>query len=203
MIQPHLNYCILVWGLNSERLSELQKIALRLICLTKYNAPCDHLFKTLKIFKIPDLLRLQELTFYYKHVHNNLPQYLQQMPLIPNNEIHNHDTRRHNDIHIYATQHAFAKRCIRYNIPKTVNEASAIIKEKVAAHSLHGFTTYIKIHLDVNSCQSTIRKLMYTFACRLDASSNGIIRGILSSDLWYHSRIRRHWRKCIFSPSFE
>ena len=55
----------------------------------------------------------------------------------------------------------------------------------------------------VNSCQSTIRKLMYTFACRLDASSNGIIRGILSSDLWYHSRIRRHWRKCIFSPSFE
>ena len=55
----------------------------------------------------------------------------------------------------------------------------------------------------VNSCQSTIRKLLYTFACRLDASSNGIIRGILSSDLWYHSRIRRHWRKCIFSPSFE
>ena len=108
-------------------------------------------------FHIRRSLRLQELKFYYKHVHNNLPQYLQQMPLIPNNEIHNHDTRRHNEIHIYATQHAFAKRCIRYNIPKTVNAASAIIKEKVATHSLHGFTTYIKIHyLQNNNIQCTL-----------------------------------------------
>ena len=69
--QPHLNYCILVWGFNCVRLIKLQKKVLRYIGVTSYNAHCDPLFKTFKILKIPDLLRLQELKFYYKHTNNS------------------------------------------------------------------------------------------------------------------------------------
>ena len=36
LIQPHLNYCILVWGFNCVRLIKLQKKVLRYIGLTSY-----------------------------------------------------------------------------------------------------------------------------------------------------------------------
>ena len=147
LIQPHLNYCILVWGFNCVRLIKLQKKVLRYIGVTSYNAHCDPLFKTFKILKIPDLLRLQELKFYYKHTNNKLPPYyLQQMSFVPNREIHDHDTRRRGEIHIYPVLHEFAKRCIRFNIPLTINSTPACIKDKVTTYSLHGFTNYIKAH---------------------------------------------------------
>ena len=145
LIQPHLNYCILVWGFNCVRLIKLHKKVLRYIGLTSYTAHCDPLFKTFKILKIPDLLRLQELQFYYKHTNNKLPAYyLQQMSFVPNRDIHGHDTRRRCEIHIYPVQHEFAKRCIRFNIPLTINSTPVCIKDKVTTHSLHGFTNYIK-----------------------------------------------------------
>ena len=114
LIQSHLNYCLLIWGYNCARLIKLQKKAIRLVSLSKYNAHCDPLFKKFKILKLTDTLRLQELQFYYKHTHNKLPSYLQRMPLAPNHDIHNHDTRNHNQIHIQAVHHSFAKRCIRH-----------------------------------------------------------------------------------------
>ena len=147
LIQSHLNYCLLIWGYNCARLIKLQKKAIRLVSLSKYNAHCDPLFKKFKILKLTDTLRLQELQFYYKHTHNKLPSYLQRMPLAPNHDIHNHDTRNHNQIHIQAVHHSFAKRCIRHTIPRTVNTTPVIIKDKVTTHSLQGFTNYIKTHV--------------------------------------------------------
>ena len=106
-----------MWGFNCVRLIKLQKKVLRYIGVTSYNAHCDPLFKTFKILKIPDLLRLQELKFYYKHTNNKLPPYyLQQMSFVPNREIHDHDTRRRGEIHIYPVLHEFAKRCIRFKM---------------------------------------------------------------------------------------
>ena len=147
LIQSHLNYCVLIWSYNCARLIKLQKKAIRLVSLSKYNAHCDPLFTKFKILKLTDTLRLQELQFYYKHTHNKLPSYLQRMPLAPNHDIHNHDTRNHNQIHIQAVHHSFAKRCIRHTIPRTVNSTPVIIKDKVTTHSLQGFTNYIKTHV--------------------------------------------------------
>ena len=130
---------------SGETLKGSSSKVLRYIGLTSYTAHCDPLFKTFKILKIPDLLRLQELKFYYKHTNNKLPAYyLQQMSFVPNRDIHGHDTRRRCEIHIYPVQHEFAKRCIRFNIPLTINSTPVCIKDKVTTHSLHGFTNYIK-----------------------------------------------------------
>ena len=49
-------------------------------------------------------------------------------------------------IYLYPVLHEFAKRCIRCNIPLTINSTPACIKDKVTTHSLHGFTNYIKAH---------------------------------------------------------
>ena len=44
----------------------------------------------------------------------------------------------------HKVKHEYAKKCLRYNLPVVVNKTIENIKSKVATHSLHGFSWYIK-----------------------------------------------------------
>ena len=73
----NINYGLMVWGFSCNRIIKLQKKAIRIIlCLTKYNAHTEPLFKKLKILNVTDTLKLHELKLYYKYVHTTLPVYL-------------------------------------------------------------------------------------------------------------------------------
>ena len=50
--------------------------------------------------------------------------------------------------------------------------------------------------------RANIRKLIYMLILCIEKSNNCIIRAILDSDIWFHSRLRRHWMPCINSQSF-
>ena len=91
-----------------------------------------------------DILQLQELKLYYKYKKNKLPSYLQNLPLQPNFDMHNYETRIRYHIHQPKTNHEYAKHCIRFHIPKTVNNSPNAILEKIDTHSLKGFSGYIK-----------------------------------------------------------
>ena len=54
-----------------------EKSYIRLITLSKYNSHTAPLFKKLKLLTIKDMLALQELKFYYKLTHDELPAYFQ------------------------------------------------------------------------------------------------------------------------------
>ena len=56
MIQTHLNYWNLAWGIECNRLNKLQKRAIRTICISKYNDHTEGLFKERKLLKFPDLV---------------------------------------------------------------------------------------------------------------------------------------------------
>ena len=62
------------------------------------------------MLKIEDQLRLQELQFYFKYIHKNLPAYLLDWKFISNVNIHLHDTRTSSKIHTVRTKHEFAKK---------------------------------------------------------------------------------------------
>ena len=81
------------------------------------------MFKKFNVLKLPDLLKLQELKTYFKFVHSELPTYLLELPLDLKVTIHNYNTRGHNKIHANVVIHEFAKKCLRYNIIKTVNNS--------------------------------------------------------------------------------
>ncbi len=53
----------------------------------------DALFKQFKLLKVNNILKLQELKFYYKYKNNKLPHYLQTLPFHPNTQNHGNDTR--------------------------------------------------------------------------------------------------------------
>ena len=46
--------------------------------------------------------------------------------------------------HLVKHEYMYAKKCLRYNLPVVVNITTENVKSKVATHSLHGFSWYIK-----------------------------------------------------------
>ena len=146
LLLPHINYCLVTWGYQCKRINILQKRAVRLITLSKYNSHTAPLFKKLKLLTIKDTLALQELKFYYKLTHNELPDYFQNWQIVTNSELHQHNTRRKHDIHIVGFRHTFAKRYIRINLPRTLNATSQSVKDKLFTHSVRGFVNYAKFN---------------------------------------------------------
>ena len=147
LLMLHLNYCLMIWGFNQELISKLQKIAIRIITLSKYNAHTSPLFKMLNLLTINDAFTTR--TFYYKFLHNLLPVNLQNWQMTTN-IVHNHNTRRQNEIYNVRINHYFTGKCLRHNLTKTKNTTSNNVKEKLYTHSLRGFANYAKYVLIAN-----------------------------------------------------
>ncbi len=43
--------------------------------------------------------------------------------------------------------HEYVKKCIRYNIPNTINNTTSNIINKIYTHIMQGFSGYIKLNL--------------------------------------------------------
>ncbi len=66
---------------------------------------------------------------------------MQALPFHPNTQTHDHNTGTKNN-----GKHAFAKNCVRFDIPRIVNDCPNCIIDKINTHILQGFTGYIKAH---------------------------------------------------------
>ena len=158
LFAPHLIYGILVWGTNSDNIFKLQKKAIRIISLSKYNAHTEPIFKRLRILKLPHLCKLHELKFCYKLENQMLPYYFYSGIFRKYTELHNHLTRGLNKYEFPHVKHNFAKNSIRFKIAFTYNNTVNLIIEKIQTHSLHGFGLYIKnYYLDSYTNICTIR----------------------------------------------
>ena len=144
LILRHINYCIMAWGYKGTRLLKIQKKAVRIITLSGYSSHSEPLFKQLNMLNIASQLRLEELQFYFKYIHKNLPAYLLDWKFVSNVNIHLHDTRTSSKIHTVRTKHEFAQTFLKYNLPHSISATPAIVVEKIQTHSLRGFTTYAK-----------------------------------------------------------
>ena len=71
---PHLNYCVLCWGSQANRIHLLQKRAKRNINKANYRAHSEPIFKSLNLLKLNDIYYLSILKFYAKLI-NNLQHY--------------------------------------------------------------------------------------------------------------------------------
>ena len=133
------------WGFKCNRVFALQKKDVPIITCSKYNAHTEPLFKTVKLLKFTYLIKLRELNFYYKFIHKLLPIPLQNWQIIRNTNINEHNVCRQTHIHIYRTQHTFARHCLRHDLPNTPNNTGEVlVKGKIYTYSLSGFTNYAK-----------------------------------------------------------
>ena len=144
LILPHITYGIMVWGYQGNRLNKIQNKAIRIITSCRYNSHTEPLFKQLNMLKLDDLLKLQELKFYFKFNEGSLLVYLQNWDITTNAHVHNYNTRGFAYIHIFKVKHEFAKKCLKYNLPKLINDTPERVKDKINTHSLQGFINYGK-----------------------------------------------------------
>ena len=146
LIQPHLNFSILLWGQNIKRITKLQKWAVRAITCSKYNAHTDPIFKKLNILKVKDIYKLTALKFHYKFKNDLLPKSFQGIftSVLPS---HTYDTRQRNNPRLVIPKTVLAKSTIRYAIPELVNQLPVCITEKIYTHSIQGIAMYAKKYM--------------------------------------------------------
>ena len=144
MINSNLNYGILVWGFSCQRLIKLQKKAIRIISRSKYNAHTGPIFKTLDILTLDDLFNLNALKFYYKYIRDTLPPYFYSFNIVTQGSIHEHMTRQRDLIRTERPRTVFAEKRLRVYLPKLVNETPVLLLDKIATHSIQGFSSNIK-----------------------------------------------------------
>ena len=61
--------------------------------------------------------------------------------------IHNHNTRNKSKIHQPVVKHEYAKHCLRFDLPSTVNNFPDLVLDKIHTHSLSGFSGYVKQYI--------------------------------------------------------
>ena len=128
LILSHINYCIMIWGYQrSIRKKGYANNNLKYI----YNSHTEPLFKNPKLLKIEDMLKLQEIQFSFKYIHNQLPSYLLNWQIIPSINIHNYNTCAKDSIHTFRAKHEFAMKWFRHSLPHTINETPDVIKNKI------------------------------------------------------------------------
>ena len=93
LILPHINYCILAWGHDSNRILKLQKKAVRIIVKGSFYTHFDPIFKKNNILKVNDIHLHQQLKFYFKLINNILPDHFYDFNLALNSDIHDYNTR--------------------------------------------------------------------------------------------------------------
>ena len=139
-----INYSSLVWALTKqERIVKLQKKAIRVLCLSKYNAHTEPLFKKLDYLKFSDIVQLRSLQFYYKSVHHLLPDYFDNI-FTSDTPDHCYNTRNKSKSRPQVSKKVSTSRCIRFFIPNIVNDTPSPVINKINTHSLGGFTNYAK-----------------------------------------------------------
>ena len=106
------------------------------------------------IFKISDQRKLQELSFYYKYHHDNVPYYFRHDFITYHRDRSSRITRNQHLLVIPRIRHEYMRNNLRYSLVKTVNESSELITSKIYSHSTKGFCNYVK-HFLIQSYKET------------------------------------------------
>ena len=134
LVLPHINYCILSWGADSNTIFILQKKAVRAIASAGYNAHTEPFFKLYNLLKIEDIYKFRLLVLYHNISHLKTPQYLDIF--LPNTSQGNiHYAMRNPRLQLPVHFHEFIKTTCRYQLPTLLNNLdseSEILKHVIA-----------------------------------------------------------------------
>ena len=90
----HLSYGCQLWGQNENYIAKtitLQKKATRLLSFAHYQAHSDPLFKELKLLKLTDLVKMQNIIFTHNTLNENTPNVFKDYFKIKHSH-HHHET---------------------------------------------------------------------------------------------------------------
>ena len=147
LVLPYLNYGIMAWGNSSkcqtDKITILQKKAIRIIHNVHMRTHSDPLFLESKILKFPDLFLFQTGQFMYNLTKQELPSSFTTM-FSRNSSFHNYSTRQASSFHLPRTRTLLASKTVSFYGPKYWNSLSADI---INTQSLNCFKRKLKKHI--------------------------------------------------------
>ena len=163
MIHSHLNYGILLWGFECEKIFKLQKKAIRILTNSQYLAHTNPLFRNEKILKVEDIFRLHCYKLFYAYIHNKLPINLSEFFKLDVNNSNQLTLEYFDVVDIYG------KKRIKYFLPHMINNSPRAIIDKVMTHSLPSYKFYAKqLMLNEYDCSPCVD--LNCYACRRNTS---------------------------------
>jgi len=162
LIHSHISYGQYLWGYVNDKISFLQKKAVRIITHSNKFTHTSPIFKSLNVLKYDDMLKLQELKFFFQLEHNLLPGYFEDfVSRFTRNEFHN--TRLSMVLTPVYYRLSFMQKSFKPNLINTINTLDQQILQKVYSHSLEGLVSYTKNNM--LSHYETECRVANCFAC--------------------------------------
>ena len=143
----HMNYGLLLWGTDLDKVHKLQKRALRTITGSEYIAHSEPIFKFLDLLTVQHMYKLKMLKFYYNLCYGVLPIYFDSYLNSIHQELpHSYGLRQkcRPMIRLPRTRLVFAESSVLYQLILLLNETNAnnpeiILKIKEKSHTLAYF----------------------------------------------------------------
>ena len=167
LIVPHLNYGLLLWGVNLKDIFLLQKKAIRLVTHNSYTSHTEPIFKENGLLNLADMFLLNKLKFLHKIFHNNLPSYFETYWEHFTQSVVNYNLRSR-ILPVPRIYHVYAESLFVYQLVKILNdfEYLIIIKLRERSHSFAGFSNYITRYLIDKYSDKKICDVPDCFACK-------------------------------------
>ena len=97
IFSSHIQYASQIWTPKlisvTDKISRLQKSAMRIMTFSEFRAHSEPLFKKLEILKFRDIISLNNCSFVYDYFHNNLPRSFTNT-FFRSDDLHNYSTRQ-------------------------------------------------------------------------------------------------------------
>ena len=147
LVHSSLNYALLAWGFNCGRLKKLQKKIIRIITNSKFNAHTEPILKEVGILKLEDMFKLNICKWYYRYKHRKLPYYFLDYVILPQSQVHNHNTRINRNITQPKTRIQAVRYILRNHVSIVINAIPEGVLSKIQTHSFKGFANYAKKYI--------------------------------------------------------
>ena len=144
----HINYGLLLWWKDQDRVNKLQKKAVRIVSGSQYLAHTEPLFKHLNILKAKDLYSLKLLKFYYNLSYGSLPSYFDcYMETINKGVPHRYSLRTtaRPMIRMPKSRLVLTESCVLHKLINLINQTNTnypqiICKIEEQSHTFWGFS---------------------------------------------------------------
>ena len=119
LILPNINYCILSWGSQIDKIHSIQKRAIRNVSKSGFGAHTEPLCREHNLLKIQDIYYMVILKFYSKLINYNLPHYFETFTSNFTAGHHHYNFRNPSRL-LSKIKHEFPKQSLKYTLIATL-----------------------------------------------------------------------------------
>ena len=161
LIESHINYCLLLWGTNYDKIFKLQKQAIRTISLNHFKARTSPLFKSMNLLDIRDTYQLQLLKLYYKVKNSLVPSYFTNFTIYNRNNVHtSRYLLRNKRVNVAIPPKEYLKRNVQYQLLELMSRFDEELLQRAETFNMKSFILKIKTHFinqyEINCIQENL-----------------------------------------------